>query len=221
VSGGAGEARPFARPVPERVALVGAAGAIEVVAETPAGHDGAHAAVVCHPHPLYGGSMDNKVVTTCARALQEAGIATVRFNFRGVGASAGAFDDGRGETEDASVVADWALRRWPGARLTVAGFSFGAFIAYRLAGARPVERLITIAPPVKRFDFHFEHYPAPTGHWAVIQGDADEVVDPAAVLEWARGATPPPRIQVIAGAEHFFHGRLADLKAAVLESLAA
>jgi len=211
---------PFVRPALERLRLAGPAGSIEAVVETPAGFDGARAALVCHPHPLYGGTMDNKVVTTCARALQEARLATVRFNFRGVGASEGAFDDGRGETEDAAAVADWLAGRWPAASLTIAGFSFGAYVAYRLAAMRPVERLITIAPPVRRFNFAFDAHPAPSIHWTLIQGDKDEVVDPVAVLEWARAASPPPRILVLEGAEHFFHGRLADLRAAVLASLA-
>ena len=106
-----GAPRPFLRPLSERRTLAGPVGALEAIAETPAGFDGRRCAVVCHPHPRYGGTMDNKVVTVTARALQEAGIATVRFNFRGVGTSAGAFDDGRGETDDALAVADWASER--------------------------------------------------------------------------------------------------------------
>jgi pimeloyl-ACP methyl ester carboxylesterase len=107
--------------------------------------------------------MDNKVVTITARAFQGAGIATVRFNFRGVGASEGSFDDGRGETEDALAVADWTVGRWPKARLSVAGFSFGAFVAFQVASRWPVERLYTIAPPVRRFDF--TTHPVPPVPW--------------------------------------------------------
>jgi uncharacterized protein len=217
VSGDPGAPRPFVRPVPERLSVAGPAGTLETLADTPAGFDGQRAALVCHPHPLFGGTMDNKVVTTAARALQEAGFATVRFNFRGVGASAGEFDDGRGETADAAALADWAERRWPGARLTLAGFSFGAYVAYRLAGLRAVEQLITIAPPVKRFNF--AKHPVPAVRWVVIQGDRDELVDIQSVLEWTRTATPPPQVRVVEGAEHFFHGRLNDLREAVLASL--
>jgi len=213
----AGATRPFRRPELERVIITGPAGALEAVAETPAGFGGAQCAVICHPHPLYGGTMDNKVVTITARALQEAGIATVRFNFRGVGASEGSFDDGRGETEDALAVADWAIRRWPAARLSVAGFSFGSFVAFQLASRRPVERLYTIAPPVQRFDFATHRVPAVP--WVVIQGDRDELVDVAAVLEWTRSVVPPPTVVVIEGAEHFFHGRLNDLRTAVQANL--
>ena len=145
--------------------------------------------------------------------MKEKGYATVRFNFRGVGASTGHFDDGRGETDDALAVVDYALERWPGARLTIAGFSFGSFVAFRVASLRPVERLYTIAPPVGRFDF--TTITVPTAPWVVIQGDHDELVDHQAVLNWARDVTPAPLVVLIPGAEHFFHGRLNDLKDAV------
>jgi alpha/beta superfamily hydrolase len=108
-------------------------------------------AVVCHPHPLMGGTMDNKVVTTTARALQSAGMPVIRFNFRGVGASAGTWDGGAGETLDALGVARWGQERWPGRALVIAGFSFGAWVALRAAQQLPVARLITVAPPVGRF----------------------------------------------------------------------
>ncbi len=209
--------RPPVRAPAERLSLAGPGGALEAIAETPADFDGVRVAIVCHPHPLYGGTMDNKVVTVTARALQEAGYATVRFNFRGVGASGGTFDEGRGETDDAAAVAAWATQRWPAARLTVAGFSFGSFVAYQLAARRPVERLITIAPPVKRFDF--EATPVPAVPWVVIQGDRDELVELDAVRVWTTGLARPPELIVIEGAEHFFHGKLAELRGAVLGSL--
>ena len=208
-----GATAPFRPPVPERATIAGPVGPLEALVETPAGFAGADCAVLCHPHPLYGGTMNNKVVHTTARALQERGHATVRFNFRGVGASAGSFDDGRGETEDALAVVDWACARWPRAALTLAGFSFGAYVAFRAAGLRLARRLITIAPPVRRFDFGTLAVPA--APWIVIQGDQDELVDHRAVLAWAQAVQPPPTIVLIAGAEHFFHGRLSDLRAAV------
>jgi uncharacterized protein len=207
------EPRPFRPPTPEKVAIAGPAGPLEALCEVPDGFTGRDCAVVCHPHPLYGGTLQNKVVHSTARALQERGFATVRFNFRGVGASAGVFDDGRGETEDALAVCDYALARWPGARLTLAGFSFGAFVAYQAAGRRPAILLYTIAPPVGRFNF--AEHPAPRVRWVVIQGDRDELVDHARVLAWARSATPPPIVVSVAGAEHCFHGRLGELKEAV------
>jgi len=211
--------RPYVRPLTERVEPAGPVGALEAIAETPVDFDGARAAIVCHPHPLYGGTMENKVVTVTARALQEAGIATIRFNFRGVGASAGTFDDGRGETDDALAIADFASLRWPGARQLVAGFSFGAFVAFQLANRRPVERLITIAPPVRRFNFG--ELPIPTVPWTVIQGDKDELVDLESVRAWTATARPTPTLVVIEGAEHFFHGKLNELRTAVLAILGA
>lgn len=209
--------RPFRPPTPEKVVIAGPAGPLEALCEVPEGFTGRDCAVVCHPHPLYGGTMQNKVVHSTARALQERGYATLRFNFRGVGASAGAFDDGRGETLDAVAACDFALARWPGARLTLAGFSFGAFVAYQAVALRPAVRLYTIAPPVGRFDF--AEHPAPRIPWIVIQGDRDELVDHDQVLAWARSAAPPPTVVTIAGAEHFFHGRLNELKDAVQAQL--
>ena len=214
MSGGPGGAAPrFHPPVPEPATISGPVGPVEALVETPASYTGEDCAVICHPHPLYGGAMNNKVVHTTARALQERGYATVRFNFRGVGASLGSFDDGRGETADALAVVDWAHARWPGAALTLAGFSFGAYVAFRGATLRPVRRLVTIAPPVRRFDF--AALPVPAAPWIVIQGDRDELVDYREVLALAGTVQPPPTIVLIAGAEHFFHGRLNDLRAAV------
>ena len=207
----------FRPPPPERVMLSGPAGLLEAVVEEPENYPGRRCAIVCHPHPLHGGTLTNKVVHVTARALLERGYATIRFNFRGVGASAGSFDDGRGETDDALAVFGAALERWPVARPTVAGFSFGAYVAYRVAAARPVEQLITIAPPVARFDFHA--WPVPSVPWLVIQGDADQLVDPVAVQAWTRELTPPPTVVMVAGASHFFHGQLAPLREAVQSHL--
>lgn len=197
--------------------LDGPAGPLEALVETPLEFDGSRLAVVCHPHPLYGGTMDNKVVHTAARALQEKGYATVRFNFRGVGKSAGAFDEGRGEADDATAVADWAAHRWPEATLTLAGFSFGSFVAFQVAARRATRQLYTIAPPVRRFDF--ARYPVPSAPWIVIQGDQDELVDHRDVLAWTEQVVPPPTVVVMPGAEHFFHGRLNDLRNVIQEGL--
>jgi len=197
----------------ERVRIEGSAGAIEaVVGEVD--RPGAMHAIVCHPHPLYGGTMDNKVVTTLARALQECAVPTVRFNFRGVGASGGSYDEGRGETDDAAAVADWAARRWPGRGLIVAGFSFGAYVALRLTALRKPERLIMVAPPVQRFDFAC--LAMPVCPWLLVQGEADEVVDARSVLAWAGGSKPPPHLVTLPGVGHFFHGSLHELRDAVI-----
>jgi uncharacterized protein len=204
-----------------RLSIEGPAGALEAIAEDP-GVPGVSYAVVCHPHPLFGGTMQNKVVTTVARALQESGIATLRFNFRGVGASAGAFDEGVGETADADAVAAWGAQRWPGRELVLAGFSFGGYVALRLAQQRDAENrpprlLITVAPAVQRFDT--ESTPVPRCPWLIIQGDADDMVDPAAVIHWASTLNPKPQLRVLPGVGHFFHGRLPELREAVTTTL--
>jgi alpha/beta superfamily hydrolase len=199
------------------LSIPGPAGVLEAIAENPTGSPRSNYAVVCHPHPLFGGTMDNKVVTTVAKALQSAGIATLRFNFRGVGKSSGAFDGGFGETQDARAVAAYGASRWPGSRLSLAGFSFGAFVALRLALEQETSRLITVAPPVDRFDF--SGLTAPACPWLIVQGDQDDVVDPARVKHWAEGLDPRPGFAVIPGAGHFFHGHLAELREALRETL--
>ena len=203
-------------PAPEHLSVEGEAGALEAIAEDP-GVVGSSYAVVCHPHPLFGGTMDNKVVTTVARALQDTGMPTLRFNFRGVGASAGVFDGGIGETADAEAVASWGEGRWPGRTLVIAGFSFGGYVALRLAQLRVPRQLITIAPAIQRFDR--TAMAVPRCPWLVVQGDADDVVDSAAVVEWVNSLDPRPRLVVLPGVGHFFHGRLHDLRDAVADAI--
>lgn len=208
----------------ERVRIAGPAGEIEALVERPADGsvDGAAPArfgVICHPHPLYGGTLDNKVVYTLARAFIELGVPSIRFNFRGVGASAGRYDDGRGETADALAVIAYGRDRWPGAALWLAGFSFGGAIALRAAAQSQCERLVAVAPGVTRIAM--EGVGSPGCPWLVIQGDADDVIEPPAVLAWVSRQTSPPVLRVLPGAGHFFHGRLHDLRAVVLEFLRA
>ena len=212
---------PDFRPPPaQKLTLTGPSGSLEAILEEPAGADGQRFAVVCHPHPQFGGTMDNKVVHTLARTLQELGLCTLRFNFRGVGASEGDYAEGVGETDDALAVVDFGLARWPGARPWLAGFSFGSFVALKAANARPqCEQLITVAPAVQRFDF--TSLAVPRCPWLVVQGDADELVDHRAVLEWTRTLQPPPRVRVLQGVDHFFHGRLHELKDVLRAELAA
>ena len=170
-------------------------------------------AVVCHPHPLQGGAMQNKVAYMLARAFNDMGALSLRFNFRGVGKSAGQFDNGIGETGDALAAIDWLMAQHPGLPLWLGGFSFGSFVALRAQSRRPVQRLVTVAPAVERFAT--SDIVPPACPWLLVQGDADDVVSPEKVLAWARGLAAPPRILEMAGAGHFFHGRLNELREAV------
>jgi alpha/beta superfamily hydrolase len=193
----------------------GPAGDVEAVVEDP-GAAGPHYAVMCHPHPLYGGTMDNKVVTSVVRALHDCAIPTIRFNFRGVGRSGGVYDNGIGETADAAAVAAWGDARWPGRSVIVAGFSFGGYVALRLARQIATHRLIAVAPAVLRFEPGLGAPPCP---FTIIQGDADDVVEPQAVIGWASALIPTPRLIVLPGVGHFFHGRLHDLRDAVVDAV--
>jgi alpha/beta superfamily hydrolase len=170
-------------------------------------------AIVCHPHPLYGGTLDNKVVYTLARAFLACGAAVVRFNFRGVGVSAGHYDEGRGETADALAAIAYGRARWPGTVLWLAGFSFGAAVAVRAAATAEPTRLVLVAPGVTRVAL--DGVPSPRCPWLLVQGDADEVIEPASVLSWAQRQDRAPVLRSFPGTGHFFHGRLPELRAAV------
>jgi hypothetical protein len=167
--------------------------------------------------------MDNKVVHTVARTFEEMGLATVRFNFRGVGASGGTYDDGRGETDDAAAICDWVRAQWRPLELWLAGFSFGALVAARLATReratpRAVARLATIAPPVERLDPGERIDPGCP--WVIVQGDQDDLVNVDGVRAWIAQSGALPHLVVIPGVDHFFHGRLHELKAALQAELA-
>lgn len=201
----------FQPPRPERIEIPGTAGVLEALCEVPvSAQPPAGFAVICHPHPLFGGTMTNKVVHMLARSCQELGVPTLRFNFRGVGASTGQYDDGRGETEDVMAVIAHGRALWPGTPLWLAGFSFGAWVALRAAAQAAPARLVTVAPPVGRWDF--ASLATPLCPWLIVQGDRDELVDAAAVQQWAALQQPTPQLAVLTGAEHFFHGRLNELR---------
>jgi hypothetical protein len=206
-------------PVPQAATIEGPAGPLEARIEDPSpGAATAVVGVVCHPHPLHGGTMQNKVVHTLARAMQELGAPTVRFNFRGVGASAGTYDGGRGELEDAIAVVQWARARWDCEALWLAGFSFGSAVALQAAPVVHPRALVTVAPPVGRLIALTAT--GPECPWLVVQGDEDELVDLAAVRAWIAGFAQPPELAVMHGSEHFFHGRLGELRAVVMQFLA-
>lgn len=198
--------------VEQALLLPGPAGVLEA-RYTPGAGDG-RAAVVCHPHPLHGGTQDNKVVTTLYRAWRDQGLAVLRFNFRGTGASAGRHADGVGEVDDLLAVLAW-LRQEQGAReVLLAGFSFGAWVAAAAAGRLPaglaLTRLVLVAPPVQYPGFAALQPPPGT---LVVQADDDEVVDATAVAAWVASRQAPPELIRLDSSGHFFHGRLGVLKA--------
>ena len=190
------------------VVLPGPAGRIEAALDLPAeGSAPRGLAVVCHPHPLHGGTMQNKVVQTLARAFVSLGYRCLRFNFRGIGASEGVWDEGRGEIDDALAVVQ--TQRKPAEALVMAGFSFGAYVAShtasRLPEGQPAERLVLVGPAVRNFPMA----PVPEDT-LVIHGEVDDVVPLSAVFDWARPISLP--VTVLPGAGHFFHGQLPVLK---------
>jgi alpha/beta superfamily hydrolase len=194
--------------------LIGPAGPLETLLEVPADLTAPHAvAVICHPHPLYQGTLHNKVAYTLARSALGCGAPALRFNFRGVGTSAGSFDDAAGETDDALAALDLMHARWPDAERWLLGFSFGAQVALRAAAQRPLAKLVTVAPNVPRF--RADHPAAPDCPWLLVQGLEDELVPAAEVLAWAGALGRPPRIASFPGVGHFFHGHLHELRDAV------
>ena len=195
----------------ERRTVAGPAGELACAIDIPDGQ-AQGTVVVCHPHPQHGGTMDNKVVATLARAFVQCGWRAVRFNFRGVGSSAGSWDEGRGEIEDAMAVV--AALHLPAQPLALAGFSFGAYVASHAAAALQPKRLVLIGPASA--NFKVAAVPADT---LVIHGEADDVVALAATLDWARPQALP--VVVVPGAGHFFHGQLPLLKALVMRHLLA
>ena len=188
----------------ERVFIDGAAGRIETVIERPPAVPRG-AALVAHPHPLYGGTLDNKVVQTLARTFLELGYVALRPNFRGVGASEGVHDEGRGETEDLFRVAAHAKENFGDLPLVLAGFSFGAAVQTQVAQRTSPHRVVLVGVAVGRFPS--EAVPSDS---IVIHGERDETVALAKVLDWARPQELP--VVVIPGADHFFHLRLSVIK---------
>jgi len=196
-------------PAYKKISIPGAAGKLEGAVHLPGAAPRA-IAVVAHPLPTMGGTMDNKVVTTLTKAFVESGYATLRFNFRGVGESAGSYDEGNGETLDAVAAANFMRGEFPGLPLLLAGFSFGAYVQARAAEELQPRQMALIAPAVGRFAM-----PDVPANTLLVHGDMDEVVGLHELLEWARPQHLP--VIVLAGAGHFFHGRLAQLRQIVLQ----
>jgi alpha/beta superfamily hydrolase len=196
-----------------RQLIAGPAGALECAIDAPAAAPRG-LAVICHPHPQHGGTLDNKVAQTLARAMLALGWRSVRFNFRGVGASQGAWDEGRGEIDDALAVI--AAHRAPGEALLLAGFSFGAYVASQAAARLPddakPQRLALVGPSTQK-----QQMPVVPADTVVIHGEADDVVPLSATLDWARPQALP--VIVFPGVGHFFHGQLALLKNTLVKQL--
>jgi hypothetical protein len=205
-------------PQPQKISIRGPVGELEAILESPgdAGINGV--AVVCHPHPQHGGTMHNKVAHTLARSFVRSNFAVLRFNFRGTEGSDGVYDNGVGELDDALAAMAWMRQQKAEGPLWLAGFSFGAAIAVRAAVARDVDGLISVAPAIYRFAGNLDAQP--DCPWLIIQGDEDELVEIDETVEWIDSLEPGPELLVMPGAEHFFHGRLHDLREAVMAFIA-
>lgn len=189
---------------PERFTIAGPAGDLEIAIAAPPGEPRG-LAMVAHPHPEQGGTMDNKVAQTLAKTFLALGYGTVRVNFRGVGLSQGTFDAGDGETDDMLAALAYAQSRFGALPVVLAGFSFGTYVQTRVAKQVPSERLVMVGPAIKRFPV--EPVAADT---IVIHGEEDDVVPLVDVFEWARPQELP--VTVFPGCGHFFHGRLPQLQ---------
>ena len=201
-------------PSAERLFIDGPAGRLQAIFELPAEQTPLGSVVVCHPHPQHGGTMHNKVAHTLARAFVRMGFAALRFNFRGTEESEGAYDAGDGELADALAAIEWMRAQYPEKPLWAAGFSFGAAIVVKAAVATEIDGLISVAPAISRFAAGLDTQP--TCPWLIVQGDQDELVDVDETVAWVDGLEPGPELLIIPGGEHFFHGRLVELREAVV-----
>jgi alpha/beta superfamily hydrolase len=204
-------------PVKQSLSINGPAGELEALLETPETADGSRIAVLCHPHPQHQGTMLNKVVHTLARAMNDLGIPALRFNFRGVGASEGAYADGEGEIEDLLAVVAYVREEYPGVSVYLAGFSFGAVVAARGAVEIGPAYLVSIAPAVNILGRTLHKVPAMP--WLIIQGAADDVVPCEEVQSWVAELKPQPELIVFPAAGHFFHGHLVALRDTLVKTL--
>lgn len=200
-------------PVTASPELDGPSGRLETLFDLPREVDVRGAVVVCHPHPQHGGTMHNKVAQTLARTFVRLGFAALRFNFRGTEGSEGSWDEGRGEVDDALAAASYMRNAYPDVPLWISGFSFGAAMAIKAAQRESFAGLVSVAPAVARFQA--DPSPQPDCPWLIVQGDADELVSAAETIEWVNTLEPGPELVVLPDVEHFFHGRLVDLRATV------
>src|SRR5579872_6838297 len=206
-------------PTETTILLQGPVGNLELRFQEP--EDAAdQIAIICHPHPLHGGTMNNKVVTTLARTFKELNMINIRFNYRGVGQSEGSYDHGIGETQDALSVIQWAHDRWPHKKICLAGFSFGSYIALsasaKISQQKLITQLITIAPAVNHADFSGL---APHIPWIVVIAEKDTVVAADEIRAWLKTLDPTPDVLSFPEATHFFDGQLVILRESLIENL--
>jgi len=203
----------------EEISLLGPAGKLEAIQVAPAEHS-TTIVIICHPHPLYGGTMNNKVVTTLARTFYEMNLWTLRFNFRGIGKSEGGYGEAVGEIEDLQAVLVWVKKQFPEYQIWLAGFSFGAYIAAQVAAKdQDIRQLISIAPPVNHFNF--QDTQTVSCPWLLIMGEEDEVVPVDEVKAWLKASKIPIQSIFLPNTTHFFHGKLIELKMALKSGLNA
>ncbi len=198
--------------------FTGLVGQLEAVLTVPAIVNKQYIALLGHPHSLQGGTMNNKVVTTMARAFKELAILSLRFNFRGVGNSQGEYDAGIGESEDMLALMRYCQQEVPNVRFIFAGFSFGSYVAYRAAAQCAHSLLITIAPPINHYNYREFTPPNP---WLIMQGDDDEVIPAELVHHFAAEFSPPLPVYRFAATGHFFHGQLTVLKDQLISGISA
>ena len=201
----------------ESVFIHGPSGKIQAVVEQPSETARKIIAIICHPHPLQEGTMNNKVVTTLVRTCQKLGAVAIRFNYRGVGESEGQYGNVVGELDDLRAVVVWAQQHYPNHTLWLAGFSFGSYIAAKVATELPTQQLISIAPPVGNMDF--AHLPTLNCPWVIVQGDSDEVVSAQQVYDWLATRQEPHQLIRMPGVGHFFHGKLIELREALIAAI--
>ena len=194
----------------EKIFIDGPAGSLECL-WLPSGSDPLdRALVLCHPHPLYGGTMETKLVARAAKKLSESGFQTLRFNFRGVGRSEGSWAEGAGERDDLRAVLDYIRSRLPESRLAVFGFSFGAWVGLDVGNSRPdVEALVGVAPPVGRVSFDFLR--DSTKPKLIVYAGRDAIVDPEGLVEWASGLREPKEVVGVPEADHLFKGQVDEV----------
>lgn len=205
----------------ESMPISGPAGELECLLSTPQGWAASDpVAICCHPHPLHGGSMTNKVVHILARTFDELGCQTIRFNFRGVGKSTGEFANGIGECEDLLAVTRWVKQQFPAAPIWLAGFSFGAYVALMAHTTIKPERLLVVAPAVDMYP-ELKDVIVETKDWILAQGGDDEVISAEAVQQWQGQQTIKPRLLWFEDTGHFFHGKLILLNERILSAWSA